>query len=143
MICFSIYCIHKVTKDNIVKLADVGQTKQEEKITGTVTGTASYAAPEVKERKVYDKSADIYSLGLILWEMWYGVPLYGLGDSDYAAEMEECLREGKNIRMPKWKGTVPPIPGWTRLIHHCLKKDPSERPEIQECLEKISGFAID
>ncbi|XP_078583918.1 uncharacterized protein LOC144866430 [Branchiostoma floridae x Branchiostoma japonicum] len=126
-----------VTRDNTVKLADVGLTKREENITGSIAGTPLYTAPEVKERKLYDKSADIYSLGLILWEMWYGVPLYGLEDSAYVNEMEKDLKEGKDIRMPKWDGSVPPISEWTRLIHDCLRKDPGERPKIQQCLDRI------
>ncbi|XP_078583462.1 uncharacterized protein LOC144866122 [Branchiostoma floridae x Branchiostoma japonicum] len=131
-----------VTRDNTVKLADVGLTKREESITGTIAGTPLYAAPEVKERKLYDKSADIYSLGLILWEMWYGVPLYGLEDEVYSKRLEEDLKRGRDIQMPRWEGTVPPIPEWTRLIHDCLKKDPKRRPKIQECLDRISALAV-
>ncbi|XP_019646383.1 PREDICTED: dual serine/threonine and tyrosine protein kinase-like [Branchiostoma belcheri] len=132
-----------VTKYGTVKLADVGQTKREDKITGTIAGTAIYAAPEVKEQKVYDKSADIYSLGLILFEMWYGRTLYGHQDITYIKQMEEDRKEGKDIRMPQWQGTVPPIPEWNRLIQDCLKKDPKERPEIQECLDRMKAMKLE
>ncbi|XP_078691940.1 uncharacterized protein LOC144922170 [Branchiostoma floridae x Branchiostoma belcheri] len=128
-----------VTKDNTVKLADVGVTKREDKITGTMIGTAIYAAPEVKEWKVYDKSADIYSLGLILWEMWYGRTLFDKADT-YYKRMSADLKRGQNMRMPQWPGTVPPIPVWTSLIHDCLKKNPRERPKIQQCLDRISAM---
>ncbi|XP_066265559.1 uncharacterized protein [Branchiostoma lanceolatum] len=132
-----------VTRDDVVKLADVGQTKQEVRITGTIAGTATYAAPEVKEKKKYDKSADIYSLGLILWEMWYGKTLYGHKDDIYSKRLEEDLKRGRDIRMPRWEGTVPPIPEWTSLIHDCLKKDPKRRPKIQECLDRISAMKVE
>ncbi|XP_066265460.1 uncharacterized protein [Branchiostoma lanceolatum] len=132
-----------VTKDNTVKLADFGLTKREVNITGTVAGTLLYAAPEVKEEgKMYDKSADIYSLGLILWEMWYGRTLYGIQDSTYIKHMEEDLKKGRDFKMPRWEGTVTPIPEWTRLIHDCLKKDPRERPKIQKCLDRISAMKV-
>ncbi|XP_019646382.1 PREDICTED: uncharacterized protein LOC109486917, partial [Branchiostoma belcheri] len=130
-----------VTKDT-VKLADVGLTKQEVKITGTVAGTPLYTAPEVKERQIYDRSADIYSLGLILWEMWYGWALYGMEGTEYLAEMQKCLKEGRDIRMPRWNKAVPPtrIPEWTSLINDCLQKDPRERPKIQDCLDRIKAM---
>ncbi|KAI8506998.1 hypothetical protein Bbelb_154370 [Branchiostoma belcheri] len=134
-----------VTHDDVVKLADVGQTKAEAKVTGTITGTALYAAPEVLIKgKMYNKSADIYSLGLILLEMWYGKTLYDVSNEDvaYTRQMNTDLEEGKDIRMPQWQGTVPPIPEWTRLIHDCLKKDPKERPNIQECLRRISAMKV-
>ncbi|KAI8483944.1 hypothetical protein Bbelb_383340 [Branchiostoma belcheri] len=187
-----------VAKDT-VKLADVGLTKQEVKITGTPAGTPVYAAPEVKEGKVYDKSADIYSLGLILLEMWYGRTLYGLEnttqgipyrpryrpdrrrpegdptrgragtegnhgipgrtvkygpvrnplsnviaarDDIYSKLIEKDLKEGRDIRMPRWPGTVPPIPEWTRLIHDCLRVDPKKRPKIQQCLDRIKAMQL-
>ncbi|KAI8517838.1 hypothetical protein Bbelb_038550 [Branchiostoma belcheri] len=131
-----------VTENDVVKLADVGQTKREVNITGTPAGTPLYAAPEVKEQKVYDKSADIYSLGLILWEMWYGITLYELKDDTYSKRIEEDLRRGRDIRMPNWPDAVPPIPGWISLIHDCLKKDPRKRPQIQECLDRISATCM-
>ncbi|XP_078664264.1 uncharacterized protein LOC144907273 [Branchiostoma floridae x Branchiostoma belcheri] len=131
-----------VTKDT-VKLADVGLTKREVDITGTVAGTPLYAAPEVKERKVYDKSADIYSLGLILFEMWYGRTLYGLEDDIYSELIEKDLKRGRDIRMPDWPDAVPPIPEWTSLIHNCLKLDPKKRPKIQECLDRMKAMKLE
>ncbi|MCG8408403.1 MAG: protein kinase, partial [Phycisphaerales bacterium] len=55
-----------------MKIADVGQAKAEIDITGTLAGTPVYMAPEVFHSRVYGTKADIYSLGLIMWEMWYG-----------------------------------------------------------------------
>ncbi|XP_019620827.1 PREDICTED: probable LRR receptor-like serine/threonine-protein kinase At1g06840 [Branchiostoma belcheri] len=133
-----------VTHDDVVKLADVGQSKAEVKVTGTITGTPLYVAPEVLAEQMYNKSADIYSLGILLWEMWYGKTRYQLDTEDvaYDKQMKTDLKEGKDIRMPQWRGTVPPIPEWTRLIHDCLKKDPKERPNIQECLRRISAMKV-
>ena len=54
-----------------MKIADVGLSKAVNKITGTLAGTPVYMAPEVFHSQLYDTKADIYSLGIILWEMWY------------------------------------------------------------------------
>ena len=61
-----------MSEENTVKIADVGLAKAEVDITGTFAGTPVYMAPEVHHSRVYDSKADIYSLGLIMWEMWYG-----------------------------------------------------------------------
>ena len=37
-----------------------------------MTGTPIYLAPGVIKSSLYDYKADIYSLGIMLWEMWYG-----------------------------------------------------------------------
>ena len=55
-----------------MKIADVGLAKAEIDITGTFAGTPIYMAPEVFHSQKYGTEADIYSLGLIMWEMWYG-----------------------------------------------------------------------
>ena len=39
---------------------------------GTMSGTPMYLAPEVIKSCLYDYKADIYSFGIMLWEMWYG-----------------------------------------------------------------------
>ena len=55
-----------------MKIADVGLAKAEIDITGTFRGTPVYMALEVFHSQRYDSKADIYSLGLLMWEMWYG-----------------------------------------------------------------------
>ena len=59
-----------VTDDGKFKLGDFGIAKVSEKTaTGTLTGTYSYMAPEVANRQHYGASADIYSLGLVMYWM--------------------------------------------------------------------------
>ncbi|XP_066280830.1 uncharacterized protein [Branchiostoma lanceolatum] len=61
-----------ITSDKIIKLADVGLTKKADDVTGTLCGTPPYIAPEVLQEKRYGKPSDMYSFGILLWEMWYG-----------------------------------------------------------------------
>lgn len=59
---------------DIVKLTDVGLMKREDNIGGSSTGSLVYMAPEVLVSKgIYDRKVDIYALGIVLWEMWYGI----------------------------------------------------------------------
>ena len=38
----------------------------------TIGGTPLYMAPEVREGKLHNEKADLYSFGTIMWELWYG-----------------------------------------------------------------------
>ncbi|XP_078583516.1 dual serine/threonine and tyrosine protein kinase-like [Branchiostoma floridae x Branchiostoma japonicum] len=128
-----------VTPGDVVKLTDFGETKREDNVTGTMTGTATYAAPEVMERKVYDKSADIYSLGLILWEMWYG-------RSVWDALQDGSLRsptEGVPMMMPHSPDSIRPIPEWITLVRDCVNRDARRRPTALECLQRIRSMTME
>ena len=63
-----------VDKEGHYKLGDFGIAKQLEATTGAMTrvGTPFYSAPEVAEGKRYDKRADIYCLGLVLYRLANG-----------------------------------------------------------------------
>ena len=59
-----------VNEEGKFKLGDFGIAKVSEKTaTGTLTGTYSYMAPEIANRQHYGASADIYSLGLVMYWM--------------------------------------------------------------------------
>ena len=64
--------ILKINPDGIVKIADLGLTKDKANILGTVCGTPLYMAPEVLAGQMYSEKADMFSYGMILWELWYG-----------------------------------------------------------------------
>jgi receptor-interacting serine/threonine-protein kinase 5 len=61
-----------LTAEDDVKLTDVGQTRRESEISGTRCGTGCYSAPEILAGLTHACSADIFSLGMLLWELWYG-----------------------------------------------------------------------
>ena len=56
-----------------MKIADVGIAKDEKEVTGTWAGTPVCMVPEIfSQSEIYGAPVDIYSLGLIMWELWYG-----------------------------------------------------------------------
>ena len=72
-----------IAKDGEVKVADFGiawamASNGEENLTqaGSVMGTATYFSPEQAQGKQVDPRSDLYSLGVVLYEMVSGAPPY-------------------------------------------------------------------
>ena len=60
-------------------MADFGFCKEllkETDMTQTMVGSPIYMAPEVLKGLIYDSRADIWSMGVILYEMLYGICPY-------------------------------------------------------------------
>ena len=101
---------------------------------GTVMGTPRYIAPEQIRGVEVDERADIYSLGIILWELLAGRPPYK------GASTQETIRmhlTGKSPPLPR--GDVPPA--MSLLIRRCMARNPNARPqsaqEVKMELESI------
>lgn len=68
---FKIFCNSKV-KDGVAKLADTGMSEFENLSRGIIITRPIYTAPEVLDGRPFSFSADIFSLAILAWEMWYG-----------------------------------------------------------------------
>jgi serine/threonine protein kinase len=71
--------------NKVIKIADLGFAKQLEKfdVTGTQLGTGLTMAPEVLDGKPYGMLADIWSIGVVFYQMLYGdYPFFGRCDRD-------------------------------------------------------------
>ena len=95
-----------------------------------------YIAPEVFRFRVYDTKADIYSLGLIMWEMWYGQLAFP--DAPPVTTLEKFFDGvGKGKRpVPRQTCQEPPS-FWEQLMTQCWNGDPKKRPAAKECHERI------
>jgi serine/threonine-protein kinase len=76
-----------VTRRGEVKLADFGLAKASTQIQttdpGVVKGKFSYLSPEAASGAEVDARADIFAIGIVLWEMLAGKRLFW-GENDYA-----------------------------------------------------------
>ena len=116
-----------ITDDGLVKVTDFGiaravNTEESLTQTGAVMGTATYFSPEQAEGLGVDARSDIYSLGVVLFEMVTGRPPF-LGDSPVAVA-------SKHVRdnPPAPRELNPQIPPtFEAIILKSMAKDPSHR----------------
>ena len=116
-----------ITDDGQVKVTDFGiaravNTEESLTQTGAVMGTATYFSPEQAEGLGVDSRSDIYSLGVVLFEMVTGRPPF-LGDSPVAVA-------SKHVRdnPPAPRELNPQIPPtFEAIILKSMAKDPAHR----------------
>ena len=117
-----------VTADGRVKVADFGLARAVAGTTVTTTGsvllgTAAYLAPEQFELGHADARSDVYSAGIMLFELLTGSTPFE-ADSAYA-----LLKMHANQDIPAPSGRVPGIPPQLdALVTWAASRDPQERP---------------
>src|SRR6202451_4646608 len=116
-----------ITEDGIVKVTDFGiaraiNTEESLTQTGAVMGTATYFSPEQAEGMGVDARSDIYSLGVVLFEMVTGRPPF-LGDTPVAVASKH-VREHPPAPREINPGVPPDLEA---IILKCLAKSPDHR----------------
>jgi Tol biopolymer transport system component len=117
-----------VRKDGIVQIMDFGLAKLKgvSRLTkeGSTVGTAGYMSPEQVQGLDADHRSDIFSLGVLLYEMFTGeLPFKGVHETAVAYEIV-------NVDAPPLSTVKPAIsPVLDAIIRECLEKDPRERTQ--------------
>jgi serine/threonine protein kinase len=122
-----------------VKLAGPNAVPDYENLTTGFIGSPKYASPEMCNKHEVDSRSDIYSLGLVLYEMVSGRPAFD--DAEFSVLLYKQTRE-----IPAPLTGVPDE--LVRLINDAIEKNPDRRIQtarefIARCreLEKIDEFA--
>ena len=123
-----------ITDDGQVKVTDFGiaravNTEESLTQTGAVMGTATYFSPEQAEGMAVDARSDIYSLGVVLFEMATGRPPF-LGDTPVAVASKH-VRE--TPPMPRDLNPSMPLE-LQSVIMKAMAKDPAQRYQTAEDL---------
>ncbi|XP_057619954.1 vascular endothelial growth factor receptor 1 [Chionomys nivalis] len=140
-------CIHRdlaarnilLSENNVVKICDFGLARDIYKNPdyvrkGDTRLPLKWMAPESIFDKIYSTKSDVWSYGVLLWE------IFSLGGSPYpGVQMDEdfCsrLKEGMRMRAPEYA-----TPEIYQIMLDCWHKDPKERPRFAELVEKLGDL---
>lgn len=125
-----------VDKNWTVKVGDFGLSRFKHETyltTKTGKGTPQWMAPEVLRNEPSDEKSDIYSYGVILWEIaTEKIPWDNLNSMQVVGAvgfMNQRLEIPKDVD-----------PQWASIIESCWHSDPISRPTFQELLEKLKDM---
>ncbi|WP_336921506.1 serine/threonine-protein kinase [Aquipuribacter sp. SD81] len=126
--------------DGHVSVTDFGIARAADAVpvtrTGLVMGTAEYLSPEQARGRRATTRSDVYSLGVVAYELLTGDPPFT------AANPAEVARA--HVHDP-----VPPLPddgpravpaGMRATVLRCLAKDPAERPDVAALAERLRAL---
>ena len=129
--------------DGTARVLDFGVAKAEDKFhatrDGQLKGKVLYMPPEQLEGHDVDRTADTYSMGVVLFEMLTGKRMFA--SSKDKAELAKILRN--EITLPS--AVDPALSAWDAVVGRACKGKPSERYATAKAMahdvEKVVGVA--
>jgi len=126
--------------DGVVKLIDFGiaqaASKQHQTKTGVLKGTVGYLAPEQILDEPVDQRADVFTLGLLLYQTFVGkYPFLGRND----AQRLRALINGEPIDPKSCRPDCPDA--LSHLLLKCLSSSPKDRFYMRELVRELASCA--
>ena len=114
----------------IVKLSDFGFSKvmNEDDITGTNLGSPATKAPEIMKGSDYNAKADLWSIGVIMYQLFYDILPF---PARTVRELKEAIFMASGVKLPKGaEDSMSQI--CFDLIDKLLQKDPKKRIDFDD-----------
>ena len=135
-----------IDNDNRSMLTDFGMSKPRRSgVTtgaGVILGTPGYIAPEAVKESPVSPASDMYSLGILLWEMTAGFRPFERNDPHDKAttrtRMEE-LMAARDLDPPRLGAHVKDVPrSLEGLVARLLERSPIDRPRADQVIEELA-----
>ncbi|KAI3452112.1 hypothetical protein Pfo_008777 [Paulownia fortunei] len=145
-------------RDFRAKIANFGLARSTEgqegqfALTRHIVGTQGYMAPEYLENGIVSPKLDVYAFGVLMLEILTGKEVSQLHE-EVNMQLSEVLipvlsedggqENPRNLMDPSLQGKYPPDLALVlfRLIDNCLKKDPSDRPNMDDIFQSLSRIS--
>ena len=130
-----------ITNDGVAKIVDFGLAKLAGQVRltreGTTIGTIAYMSPEQARGQAVDHRTDIWSLGVVLYEMIAGrLPFKGEND----ASMIRSILDDEPAPLAKIRNDLPA--GFEQIVHKTLAKNPADRyGRMEDLRDDLSAVA--
>ncbi|XP_035594177.1 mitogen-activated protein kinase kinase kinase 12-like isoform X1 [Oncorhynchus keta] len=127
-----------ITHDDLVKISDFGTSKEliDKSMKMSFAGTVAWMAPEVIRNEPISEKVDIWSFGVVLWEMLTGEVPYK--DVDSSAIIWGVGNNSLNLPIPK---SCPD--GFKILLRQCWNCKPRNRPSFRQILLHLDIASAD
>lgn len=118
-----------LNEDNLAKLADFGWSNflESDKTRDTLAGTPEYLAPEMIMKTGHDHRVDVWSIGVLLFEL-----LAGRAPFIFSGDIGNLYSNIKNLKI-KWTDDFPILA--KDLVGKLLKFKPTDRITLEQALE--------
>uniref|UniRef100_A0A8C7H6H3 mitogen-activated protein kinase kinase kinase n=1 Tax=Oncorhynchus kisutch TaxID=8019 RepID=A0A8C7H6H3_ONCKI len=127
-----------ITYDDAVKISDFGTSKEmsDKSTKMSFAGTVAWMAPEVIRNEPVSEKVDIWSFGVVLWEMLTGEVPYK--DVDSSAIIWGVGNNSLNLPVPE---SCPD--GFKILLRQCWSSKPRNRPSFRQILLHLDIASAD
>ncbi|XP_062701553.1 mitogen-activated protein kinase kinase kinase 7 [Aedes albopictus] len=120
-----------VKNGTVLKICDFGTVTDKSTRMTNNKGSAAWMAPEVFEGSTYTEKCDVFSWGIILWEVIAREQPFKNMENPYAIMWK--VHQGS--RPPLIEGCPKPI---EQLIINCWNQEPKNRPSMQEVVDQMN-----
>jgi len=123
----------------MAKVADFGFSRSlmfSQQLSSVGADNPVWLAPEVIQREAYDGKADVYSYGVILWELVAREDF--LKDILSPLAIEQAVLQGERPPIPE--DCLAKCPELASLIVRCWAAEPSARPTFSEICEELAAI---